>query len=86
MTRKQAELSQAPPVFSCTQFQASGDGLKHFPGYYDMERAADMAPEIFGDFEWYEEQERERKREREMLDALVEHDQELGLYELEEGR
>lgn len=30
--------------------------LKHYPGDYDMERAADMAPEIFGDFEWYTEQ------------------------------
>lgn len=56
--------------------------LKHYPGEYDMDRAADMAPEIFGDFEWYQEQERERKREREMLDALVAHDQEHGLYDL----
>ena len=51
--------------------------LKHYPGDFDMERAAEQAPEIFGDFEWYREQERRRK----VLDELVAHDQELGLYE-----
>ena len=29
--------------------------LKHYPSDYDMERAAEQAPEIFGDFEWYKE-------------------------------
>lgn len=29
--------------------------LKHYPSEYDMERAAEQAPEIFGDFEWYKE-------------------------------
>ena len=51
--------------------------LKHYPGDYDMERAAEQAPEIFGDFEWYKEQERRRK----VLDELVAHDQALGLYD-----
>lgn len=51
--------------------------LKHYPGDFDMERAAEQAPEIFGDFEWYREQERRRK----VLDELVAHDQEHGLYE-----
>jgi len=27
--------------------------LKHFPSEYDMERAAEQAPEIFGDWEYY---------------------------------
>jgi hypothetical protein len=27
--------------------------LKHFPGDYDMERAAEQSPEIFGEFEFY---------------------------------
>jgi len=27
--------------------------LKHYPSDYDMERAADQAPEIFGDWEYY---------------------------------
>lgn len=27
--------------------------LKHYPSEYDMERAAEQAPEIFGDIEWY---------------------------------
>lgn len=52
--------------------------LKHYPGDYDMERAAEQAPEVFGDFEWYKEQERRRK----VLDELVAHDQEHGLYDL----
>ena len=51
--------------------------LKHYPGEYDMERAAEQAPEIFGNFEWYREQERRRK----VLDELVAHDQKLGLYD-----
>lgn len=29
--------------------------LKHFPSEYDMERAAEQAPEIFGDWEYYRE-------------------------------
>ena len=29
--------------------------LKHYPSDYDMERAAEQAPEVFGDFEWYKE-------------------------------
>ena len=28
--------------------------LKHYPSEYDMERAADQAPEIFGDWEDYQ--------------------------------
>lgn len=28
--------------------------LKHYPSEYDMERAADQAPEIFGDWEYYQ--------------------------------
>jgi len=32
--------------------------LKHFPSEYDLERAAEQAPEIFGDFEWYRQQEK----------------------------
>lgn len=32
--------------------------LKHYPSEYDMERAAEQAPEIFGDFEWYRQQEK----------------------------
>ena len=51
--------------------------LKHYPGDYDMERASEQAPEVFGDFEWYREQERRRK----VLDELVAHDQALGLYD-----
>lgn len=31
--------------------------LKHFPSDYDMERAAEQAPEIFGDWEYYKERE-----------------------------
>jgi len=27
--------------------------LKHYPGEFDMERAAEQAPEIFGDWEYY---------------------------------
>ena len=27
--------------------------LKHYPGQYDIERAAEQAPEIFGDWEFY---------------------------------
>ena len=27
--------------------------LRHYPGTYDMERAAEQAPEIFGNFEFY---------------------------------
>ena len=27
--------------------------LKHYPSEYDMERAAEQAPEIFGDWEYY---------------------------------
>lgn len=27
--------------------------LKHFPSEYDMERASEQAPEIFGDWEYY---------------------------------
>jgi len=30
--------------------------LKHYPSEYDMERAAEQAPEIFGDFSYYKEQ------------------------------
>ena len=30
--------------------------LKHYPSEYDMERAAEQAPEIFGNFDWYKEQ------------------------------
>ena len=29
--------------------------LKHYPSEYDMERAAEQAPEIFGNFDWYKE-------------------------------
>ena len=29
--------------------------LKHYPSEYDLERAAEQAPEIFGDFSYYEE-------------------------------
>lgn len=29
--------------------------LKHFPSEYDIERAAEQAPEIFGDWEYYRE-------------------------------
>ena len=29
--------------------------LKHYPSEYDMERAAEQAPEIFGDWSYYEE-------------------------------
>lgn len=31
--------------------------LKHFPNDYDMERAAEQAPEIFGNWEYYKERE-----------------------------
>lgn len=31
--------------------------LKHYPGEYCMERAAEQAPEIFGDWEWYKSKE-----------------------------
>lgn len=27
--------------------------LKHYPGEYDIERAKEQAPEIFGDWEYY---------------------------------
>lgn len=30
--------------------------LKHYPSEYDMERAAEQAPEIFGYFSYYKEQ------------------------------
>lgn len=30
--------------------------LKHYPSDYDMERAAEQAPEVFGDFSYYKEQ------------------------------
>ena len=29
--------------------------LKHYPSEYDLERAAEQAPEIFGDWSYYEE-------------------------------
>ena len=29
--------------------------LKHYPGKYDMDRAAEQAPEIFGNWEYYQE-------------------------------
>ena len=32
--------------------------LKHYPSEYDMEHAAEQAPEIFGDIEWYRQQEK----------------------------
>lgn len=32
--------------------------LKHFPGDYDMERAQEQAPEVFGGWEYYREKER----------------------------
>lgn len=31
--------------------------LKHFPSDYDMEQAAEQAPEIFGDWEYYKQRE-----------------------------
>lgn len=31
--------------------------LKHYPGEYDMERAKKQAPEIFGDWEFYQSKE-----------------------------
>lgn len=27
--------------------------IKHYPGEYDMENAAEQAPEVFGDWEYY---------------------------------
>ena len=30
--------------------------LKHYPREYDIERTAEQAPEIFGDFEWYKDE------------------------------
>lgn len=29
--------------------------LKHYPGEYDMERAKEQAPDIFGDWEYHDE-------------------------------
>jgi hypothetical protein len=34
-------------------WQEARSCLKHFPSEYDMERAAEQAPEIFGDWEYY---------------------------------
>ena len=31
--------------------------LKHYPSEYDMERAKEQAPEIFGDWEFYQSEE-----------------------------
>lgn len=30
--------------------------LKHYPGSYDMERAAEQSPEVFGEWEYYKEE------------------------------
>ena len=30
--------------------------LKHYPGEYDMEQAAEQVPEIFGDWEYYKDE------------------------------
>ena len=34
--------------------------LKHYPGEYDMERAKEQAPEIFGDWEYYKDESQDR--------------------------
>lgn len=34
--------------------------LKHYPSEYDIERAAEQAPEIFGDWEYYRKLENEK--------------------------
>lgn len=47
--------------------------LKHFPSEYDLELAAEQAPEIFGDFEWYRQQEKwhEEKKNSVVLDCDI---------------
>ena len=34
--------------------------LRHYPGEYDMERAREQAPEIFGDWEYYKDESQDR--------------------------
>lgn len=51
IVRKEIEVSEVV-------WQEAKSILKHFPSEYDLERAAEQAPEIFGDIEWYRQQEK----------------------------
>lgn len=46
IVRKEIEVSEEV-------WQKARSILKHFPNEYDLERAAEQAPEIFGDREYY---------------------------------
>jgi hypothetical protein len=46
IVRKEIEVSEEV-------WQEARSILKHFPSEYDLERAAEQAPEVFGDREYY---------------------------------
>lgn len=47
------EILRQPQGLPDDIWQEARSCLKHYPSDYDMERAAEQAPEIFGDWEYY---------------------------------